>query len=319
MSSAKTGENISVDTIELGDVHITRVVEWHAPIAPVMAVFPGSTEQMWRSNQDWLAPHFWDPETTFFKAYTQTWVLRSGGRTILVDTGLGNDKERPYMRVWSHLDTDFLSRLAAAGVEPEDVDVVVNTHVHADHVGWNTRLVDREWVPTFPNAQYLIARADFEFWNPVNGHPKRGSLGGISGALGNQNMFEDSVLPVYEHGKTVLWEDSYRIDDNLVLEPAPGHTPGSAVLLLESRGDRAMFIGDLMHTPLQFVEPECEACLSEDEPAAARQRRRFLERAADTNALVLPAHLPGPGGALVRREGSAFAIERWAPFSPFGL
>ncbi|MEV6325359.1 MBL fold metallo-hydrolase [Nocardia sp. NPDC051787] len=256
MSTANTGENIVVDTIELGDVRITRVVEWHSPIAPAAVVFPSSTEQMWRSNQDWLAPHFWDPETTFFKAYTQTWVLRSGGRTILVDTGVGNDKERPYMRVWSHLDTDFLSRLAAAGVEPEDVDIVVNTHVHADHVGWNTRLVDREWVPTFPSAKYLIARADFEFWNPVNGYPKRGSLGGISGALGNQNMF------------------------------------------------------------LQFMEPECEACLSEDEPAAARQRRRFLERAADTNALVLPAHLPGPGGALVRREGSAFAIEHWAPFSP---
>lgn len=311
-----TDHRSTVNTIELGDVRITRVVEWHSPIAPAEAVFPSTTPEMWQANQDWLAPHFWDPETRFFKAYMQTWVLRSEGRVILVDTGVGNDKYRPHMGPWSYLKTDFLDRLAAAGVAPEDVDVVVNTHVHADHVGWNTRLVDGEWVPTFPNADYLITRADYEYWNPVNGHPKRGSLGGTSATLGNQNMFEDSVRPVHEHGKAVLWENSYRVDRNLTLEPAPGHTPGSAVLSLDSRGDRALFIGDLVHTPLQFVEPDCEACLSEDEPAAARQRRRFLERAADTNALVLPAHLPGPGAAEVRRDGGTFAIKDWAPFSP---
>ncbi len=309
-------DKTTVDTIELGDVQVTRVVEWHSPIAPAEAVFPATTPRMWQDNQDWLVPHFWDPETTFFKAYMQTWVLRSEGRVILVDTGVGNDKYRPYMGPWSYLKTDFLDRLTAAGVTAEDVDVVINTHVHADHVGWNTRLVDGEWVPTFPNADYLITRADYEYWNPVNGHPKRGSLGGMSATLGNQNMFEDSVLPVHEHGKAVLWENSYRVDRNLTLEPAPGHTPGSAVLSLDSRGDHALFIGDLMHTPLQFVEPDCEACLSEDEPAAARQRRRFLERAADTNALVLPAHLPGPGAAEVRRDGSTFAIKNWAPFNP---
>jgi glyoxylase-like metal-dependent hydrolase (beta-lactamase superfamily II) len=311
-----TDQQTCVDTIELGDVEITRVVEWHSPIAPAEAVFPSTGPESWRRNQDWLAPHFWDPETTFFKAYVQTWVLRSAGRTILVDTGVGDDKYRPYMPPWSYLRTGFLDRLAAAGVTSGDVDVVVNTHVHADHVGWNTRLAGGEWVPTFPNADYLIAKADFEYWNPANGHAKRGSLGGISAELGNQNMFEDSVLPVAQHGKAVLWEDSYVLDRDLRLEPAPGHTPGSAVLALDSRGDRALFVGDLMHTPLQFVDPACEACLSEDEPAAVRQRRRYLERAADTNALVLPAHLPGPGAATVRRDGGTFAIKHWAPFSP---
>lgn len=316
MSIETSDHMATVGTIQLGNVPVTRVVEWHSTIAPGEAVFSGTTAELWRSHQDWLAPHFWDPETGCFTANMQTWVLHSEGRTILVDTGVGNDKERPYMRPWSHLNTDFLGRLKAVGVEPEDVDVVVNTHVHADHVGWNTRLVDGMWVPTFPNAEFLIARADFEYWNPLNGYPKHGSLGGINGVLGNQNVFEDSVLPVHEHGKAVLWEDSYRIDKNLVLEPAPGHTPGSAVLVLQSQDDRALFIGDLMHTPLQFVEPDCEACLSEDQEAAARQRRRFLERAADTNALVLPAHLPGPDAAEVRRDGSSFAIKHWAPFTP---
>lgn len=305
-----------IDTIELGDVQISRVVEWQAPIAPAAVVFPEAPEHVWRQNQDWLAPHFWDPESTFFKAYMQTWILRSQGRVILVDTGLGNDKERPYMRPWSHLNTGFLDSLKAAGVRPEDVDVVVNTHVHADHVGWNTRLVDGGWVPTFPNAQYLIPKADYEFWNPLNGHLKNGSLGGIGASLGNQNMFEDSVLPVHDHGQAVLWEDTYRIDSTLVLESFPGHTPGTSVLSLESGGDRALFVGDLLHTPLQVVEPDAEACLSEDVPAAVRQRRRMLERAADNRSLVLPAHLPGPGAAEVRREGSAFAITQWAPFTP---
>ena len=194
--------------------------------------------------------------------------------------------------------------------------MVINTHVHADHVGWNTQLIDRAWIPTFPNAQYLIAAADFEFWDSRNGHPKDGYLGDIGAALANQNVFEDSVLPVHEHGQAVLWESEYRIDANLTLEAAPGHTPGSAVLVSESSGQRALFVGDLVHSPLQFPQPGCEPCLSEDVPAATRQRRRFLERAADTNALVLPAHLPGPGAVEVQRDGSAFAIKHWAPFSP---
>lgn len=306
----------AVDTIELGDVQVTRVVEWHAPMAPAAAVFPTVRGTTWESHREWLAPHFWDPSTTFFTSYMQTWVIRSEGRTILVDTGLGNHKERPYIQQWSRLDSDFLDRLRSVGVTRENVDIVVNTHVHADHVGWNTILQGREWVPTFPNAQYLIPRADFDFWNPRNGHRKRGSLAGINAALGNQNMFEDSVLPVHDHGQAMLWEESHRLDANLALEPAPGHTPGSSVLTLESRRDRAFFIGDLMHSPLQFVEPDCEVCLSEDEAAAVRQRRRFLERAAETNALVIPAHLPGAGAAEVRRAGSAFAISRWAPFTP---
>jgi glyoxylase-like metal-dependent hydrolase (beta-lactamase superfamily II) len=306
----------TLDTIAIGDVQITRVVEWRGPIAPGPEVFPDAPEPVWQRHADWLVPDFWDPRTTFFKANMQTWVLRSEGQVILVDTGLGDDKERPYAAPWAHLRTGFLERLAAAGVQPEDVDIVVNTHVHADHVGWNTQLVDGHWVPTFPRARYLIPEADFTFWNPLNGHSKRGSLGGINAALGNQNMFEDSVWPVHEHGQADLWEESHRIDGNLELEAMPGHTPGTSMLSLRSGSERALFVGDLLHSPLQFVEPHAEVCLSEDAPAAVRQRNRMLERAAETRALVLPAHLPGPGAAEVRREGATFAISHWAPFSP---
>ncbi|MGW1075121.1 MBL fold metallo-hydrolase [Streptomyces sp. NPDC002537] len=307
-----------MQTITLGGVEITRVVEWHGLFSPATAMFPSSTPEMWQENESWLAPDFWNPRLDELYVNVQTWVLRSGGRTVLVDTGLGNDKDRPHMPGWSHLRTGFLDRLAAAGVRPEDVDVVVNTHLHSDHVGWNTRLVEGEWVPTFPRATYLIARTDFDYWNPANGHVQKGMLGDTTVAEVGGDMFEDSVAPVHRAGRALLWEDRYRIDENLSLEPAPGHTPGSAVLRLESGTDRALFIGDLVHSPLQFARPGCDTCLSEDQAQATRSRQRILEQAAETRALVFPGHLPGHGAAEVRREGGGFAVGRWAAFGSSG-
>jgi glyoxylase-like metal-dependent hydrolase (beta-lactamase superfamily II) len=295
--------------ITLGAVTLSRVTEYVGPVGMSPATFfPDSSEEAWREHERWLSPDFYDAEADVCVSAVQTWLLRSEGRTILIDTGVGNHKERPYSPVWSRLDTDFLGALARAGVEPEDVDVVVNTHLHVDHVGWNTRLDGREWVPTFPNAVYLMPKADFEFWNPLNGRTPR--LG-----RGNQNVFEDSVAPVHAAGLTVLWEDSHRIDANLSLELVPGHTPGSSVVALASGTDRALFVGDLMHTALQIVEPDVNSCFCEDQAEARAARRRLLERAAETNALVFPAHFGGHGGAEVAREGERFAVKSWAPFA----
>jgi glyoxylase-like metal-dependent hydrolase (beta-lactamase superfamily II) len=295
--------------IVLGDVTVTRVMEYFGSVEMSPdTFFPESPEGSWRTNELWLTPDFLDVDANVCVAAIQTWLLRSEGKTILVDTGVGNHKERPYSPVWSHLNTDFLGNLARAGVRPRDVDLVINTHLHVDHVGWNTYLDDRSWVPTFPNATYLMPRPDFEFWNPANGHEP--NLG-----RGNQNVFEDSVAPVHEAGRTLLWEGSHRIDGNLTLELAPGHTPGSSVLTLESGTDRALFVGDLLHTALQFVEPDTNSCFCEDPVRARATRRQLLGRAADTNALVLPAHLGGHGGAEVVRAGDRFAIKQWAPFA----
>ncbi|MFI1825107.1 MBL fold metallo-hydrolase [Streptomyces sp. NPDC020412] len=294
--------------IVLGDVSITRIVEFHGPvgIAPA-AFFPEAPEQAWREHSHWLEPDFVDLAADVCVNAVQTWLLRSEGATILVDTGIGDDKERPYAPIWSRRRTGFLDELAKAGVQPADVDLVVNTHLHIDHVGWNTRLEDRAWVPTFPNATYLLPRRDFDFWNPANGHAAR--LG-----RGNQNVFEDSVAPVYEAGQALLWDDAHTIDRNLRLELAAGHTPGSSVLALESGTDRALFVGDLLHTPLQIVFPDTNTCFCEDEAEARATRRRLLGRASDTNALVVPAHFGGSGAAEVVRDGDAFAIAAWAPF-----
>ncbi|MEU5742195.1 MBL fold metallo-hydrolase, partial [Streptomyces tendae] len=200
--------------------------------------------------------------------------------------------------------------LARAGVRPEDVDIVINTHLHIDHVGWNTYLDGRTWVPTFPNATYLMAKADFDYWNPAN------EIKTLLGR-GNQNVFEDSVAPVHQAGLAQLWEDSHQIDANLRLDLAPGHTPGSSVLRLESGSDRALFVGDLMHSPIQIHEPDANSCFCEDPAEARATRHKLLGAAVDSNALVFPAHLGGHGAAEVVRAGSKFAIKGWAPFARY--
>ncbi|MGE2730116.1 MBL fold metallo-hydrolase [Mycolicibacterium vaccae] len=295
-----------MNEIVLGDVSITRVLEYYGSVElSPKTFFPESLESSWDANEAWLAPDFYDPATDMCISAIQTWVLHSEGKTILVDTGVGNHKDRPGS-VWHRLETGFLDNLAAAGIEPADVDIVINTHLHNDHVGWNTTLRDEVWEPTFPNATYLMPRADFDFWNPANGHTSDRSAAGL--------VFEDSVAPVYEAGLVQLWDDQLLIDANLRLDLAPGHTPGSSIVTLESGTDRALFVGDLLHTALQMVEPDVNSCFCEDEAGARATRRRLLGRAADTNTLVFPAHLGGHGGAEVVRNGDTFAIKQWAPF-----
>ncbi|OAN41864.1 MBL fold metallo-hydrolase [Mycolicibacterium iranicum] len=298
-----------MDQIELGDVTVIRVKEYYGSVDMSPAeFFPDSSAPEWDAHRDWLVPDFWEPGPNTCMSAIQTWVLRSEGRIILVDTGVGNHKERPYAPVWSRLDTTFLHNLARAGVQPDDVDLVINTHLHIDHVGWNTRLDGRTWVPTFPKATYLMPQRDFDFWNPANNH--KPALG-----RGNQNVFEDSVAPVHQAGLTQLWDTTYQIDANLRLDLAPGHTPGSSALTLESGSDRAVFVGDLIHSPLQIMAPQTNSCFCEDPEQSRTTRHALLGRASDDNALLFPAHLGGHGAVEVIRDGPRFAIKGWAPFS----
>ncbi|MFG2694775.1 MBL fold metallo-hydrolase [Kitasatospora sp. NPDC048407] len=293
-----------VRSITLGSVEVLRVIEWQGPFLPAHQLVPGFGAERWEENAGWLAPQHWVPESGLAAAALQTWVLRSGGRTVLVDTSVGNGRERPETPAFHQWQGDFLGRLAAAGVRPEDVDVVVNTHLHADHVGWNTTESDGEWVPTFPNAQYLLHAADDFHLGPGNSYG-----GGREAEL----IYQDSIEPVDRSGQLARWEGEHRIDENLVLESAPGHTPGSSVLRLESGGERAVFVGDLMHSPAQIIAPSCNSCWCVDPAQAAASRHRILERAAARRELVVPAHFGGAGALEVRRApGGGFAIERWA-------
>jgi glyoxylase-like metal-dependent hydrolase (beta-lactamase superfamily II) len=294
----------SSQSLVLGEVEIFRVVEVHGPLMPGTELLPDTTDEVWTANADWLAPQHWDPAAGLAVAAIQSWVLRSAGRTIVVDTGVGNGRERPSRALFHHRHSDFLDRLARAGVDPREVDVVVNTHVHGDHVGWNTRDVDGQWVPTFPNAQYLIPAADDYYFGPEGGY-----AGGRR--PDDRLLYQDSIAPIHRAGQAVVWDQTYRIDDNLTLETAPGHTPGSAVLHLNSGADRAVFVGDLVHTPLQLLHPAHSSCLCLDPQRAAASRRRILERAADERELVIPAHFGGAGAVQVRRDGTRLALGQW--------
>ncbi|TVL91052.1 MBL fold metallo-hydrolase [Streptomyces sp. SAJ15] len=300
--------NEGVQSIVLGDVEITRVVEWGGPFVPALDIVPEAGAEVWRDNRDWLAPEHWDPDSDAAVVALQTWVLRSGGRTVLVDTGVGNGRERPGSPHFHHRRDDFLGRLARAGVRPEDVDVVVNTHLHGDHVGWNTVDAEGEWVPTFPNAQYLIPAADDFHFGPDNAY-------GDGLREDDRLIYEDSVAPVHRSGQAVLWDGAHRVDENLVLESAPGHTPGSGVLRLESGADRAVFVGDLLHSPVQILRPSCNSCFCLDARQAVASRRRILERAAVERELVVPAHFGGAGALEVRKDGDGFALGPWAAYT----
>ncbi|MDA4888375.1 MBL fold metallo-hydrolase [Streptomyces sp. MS2A] len=302
------------DTMTLGDVSITRVVEWSGPVRTARFIIPDSDEDTWRRNREWLEPDFWTPDDDAYRCHVQTWVLRSEGRTILVDTGIGNDRERPQVPQFAGLKTDFLQRLRQAGIAPEEVDVVVNTHVHYDHVGWNTELRDGAWVPTFPNATYLIPRADNLYFDPEGPGRSRAPRDEHERVRweGSKLVFNDSIAPIHQAGQAVLWEGTHRIDGNLLLEAAPGHTPGSSVLTLRSGTDRATFVGDMLHSPVQVLEPSWNSCFCDDPILAARTRSTYLSRAAEMRELVIPAHWPGHGAAEVRRDGGGFALTAWA-------
>ncbi|AGL16235.1 MBL fold metallo-hydrolase [Actinoplanes sp. N902-109] len=304
-------------TITLGEVEVTRVVEWSGPVRTARFIIPASDPETWHRNENWLAPDFWTPADDAYRCHVQTWVLRSEGRTILVDTGVGNDRQRPQIPQFAGLRTDYLARLRAAGVAPEDVDVVVNTHIHYDHVGWNTELRDGRWVPTFPNASYLIPRTDNQYFDPANPSRSREPRDEHERVrwAGSKLVFNDSIAPVHEAGQAVLWEDTHRIDGNLLLEAAPGHTPGSSVLSLHSGTDRAVFVGDMVHSPVQVLGPDWNSCFCDDPALAAKTRRTYLARAAEHHELVIPAHWPGHGAAQVRQDGDGFAITAWAGFA----
>ncbi len=300
-----TNEYESVRSMVLGDVEVIRVVEWHEPFLPASGMFSGAAAEVWKANEGWLAPDHWEPDSGLVVLALQSWVLRSAGRTVLVDTGAGNLRERPGMGPFHHARSDFLGLLARAGVRPQDVDVVVNTHLHVDHVGWNTVGADGQWVPAFPNAQYLIPAADDFHYGPDNGY-------GNGAQEVDRLIYEDSVAPVHRAGQSLLWDGFHRIDERLTLESAPGHTPGSSVLRLASGSDRAVFVGDLLHSPVQILHPCCNssACLAPEQAVASR--RRILGRAADERELVVPAHFGGAGALEVRRDGDRFALGPWA-------
>jgi len=300
-------------SIRIGSVDVDRVLEWVGPIKTVDEMFPETPAEQWTDD---LAPHHWVPSTRAYRAAIQTWVLRTAGRTILIDTGVGNDRDRPQAPALDHLHTDFLQSLAGIGVQPADVDIVINTHIHYDHVGWNTTLDGETWVPTFPNATYLVPEADYHYFRPENAEKMRPPRTDDEKARfeGIRLVFDDSIAPIADAGQLQTWRGDHTVDDILRLAPAPGHTPGSSVACLEN-GSGAVFVGDLVHTPLQISRPD-DCCAFDLDAAQARASRgAVLARAARVGATVFPAHFAGHGATIIAPRGGDYAITRWEGFA----
>lgn len=281
---------------EVGALTVDRVVESQFPVLEPAELYPDATPQVIADNLAWLAPRFHDPQAGRLILAFQGFVIRGRGRTIVVDTCVGDCKHR--RRPDFHLQSwGWLERLRSAGVAPEAVDCVVCTHFHVDHVGWNTRLVDGRWVPTFPNARYLIAKPEWDYWTGP----------GAQAALARTGDYlADSVLPVVQAGLADFVATNHRIDEHVHLIPAPGHTPGMVLVGLESRGRRAVITGDLLHTVLQLAFPDWSTRFCADPALSRTTRHAFLESVADTDTLVVPAHFPAPTAGWVRRSGAAY-------------
>jgi glyoxylase-like metal-dependent hydrolase (beta-lactamase superfamily II) len=284
--------------IRVGDVEIRRVEE-------ILLREPSSIYAEWHRDapaefRAWTGPNNYDAAADAFIVSIHSWLVRVNGQVILIDTCGGNCKERPNSPRFHHLDIPFLARLKAVGVAPEDVDLVICTHLHVDHVGWNTQLVDGSWVPTFPNATYILSRVECGARDPKQGDPKT--------PPGLVQPYLDSVVPVIEAGQVRLVDGTETLLDGVDLIPTPGHSPGQMAVRVRSKGEEALFIGDVTHQPIQVTNPGWNSKYCEDKAKSKDTRFGILEHCAETRCLMLPAHYAAPHYGRVTRKGDRFTF-----------
>ena len=273
-----------MSALRVGDARIDSVLETEVPYRFPAEMFPGADDTLVDAHRAWMEPRYLDPDSGKMVFAFRSFVVRIKGLTILVDTCVGNEKNRPHRANWHKQNWPWLTNLRACGVTPEEIDLVMCTHLHVDHIGWNTKLRDGRWVPTFPNAKYLFHKTEYAFWEKE--YPKQAWI---------EDAFVDSVLPVVDAGQAVMVDSGHEIADGIWIEPSPGHTPGHSSLCLERAGGSAVFCGDMMHHPLQIPEPQLASIFCTDAAQSTATRRDFIDRHCDTDTVVLPAHFPGAG------------------------
>ena len=277
----------------IGEVTVTRIVELELT-GGTRFILPQAAPETVRPI-DWLYPHFVD-ENGKLRMSVHALVVETPARRIVVDTCIGNDKENRGIPRWNKLQTSFLADLAAAGYPRESIDTVLCTHLHVDHVGWNTMLVDGSWVPTFPKARYLMGRVEFEYWRDQRDHEH------------HKPIFADSVAPVFDAGLVDLVETDHRVCDEVSLMPTLGHTPGHVSVRIASRGKEALITGDFIHHPCQMAHPEWSSAVDDDPRRAERTRREIFASLAGTPTLVIGTHFAGPTAGRLVRDGDAFRL-----------
>ena len=279
---------------QIGDVTVTKIVELETT-GGSRFILPQATPEVIRPIS-WLIPHFAD-ENGRLKMSIHALLLEASGRRIIVDTCLGNDKKDRRIPTWNERQGRFLEDLAEAGFARETIDTVLCTHLHVDHVGWNTRLVQGRWEPTFPNARYLFGLVEYEHWRTQTER------------VDMLSVFADSIQPIFARGLGDLVEWDHRICPEIELVPSTGHTPGHASVMINSKGARAMITGDFAHHPCQLAHPEWSSTADYDPVTAEATRRRILSALAGEPVLVIGTHFAGPTAGHVLRDGQTYKLQ----------
>ena len=283
-----------IEPIRVGDVTIHRVVEQEAPMFGAYDFFPTLTKEMLDANRSWLEPKYIVGSKLVL--CIQSYILRTPHRTIMIDACVGNDKARPAQPFWHMLKSDrYKENLATAGFTVADIDYVMCTHLHIDHVGWNTRLDNGRWVPTFPNAKYLFADRELAFWTQTEKENPR-----------KVPWVTDSVLPIVAAGRHEIVTSDHVLNDQVRLIPTPGHTVDHFSVHVGIPGQDAVITGDVVHSPIQARYPELVHFVDYDGKQGVQSRRNLFERFADTPTLLCTAHFPSPSIGRMTRWGAGF-------------
>ncbi len=286
--------------LKLGDIDISIVTEYVTVFEKLEKFLPDLKPEMLQQQRHWLEPRFLDPATGRSIFSFHLYVLRTAHHTVLIDTCVGNHKPRKSFDHWHMRNTPVLDYLATVGVRPEDVDYVMCTHLHADHVGWNTVWTGTQWEPTFPRAKYVFAKKE---WEALQTRIQAGKK------LYDDGCYEDSILPIVEAGQALLVDDDFNLDDNIWIEPSPGHSPGHVCFHVESRQASGLLTGDMIHHPIQVTYPDLATAFCQDKKLSTHTRRRFIEQYADTGTLILPAHFPDPTVGYLRAGPANFLFD----------
>ncbi len=283
--------------IDLGDITIHRIIEQEGPFFDALTFFPALSKEMLAENRSWLAPRFLDPSDKIMLCI-QSYIIRTRHHTILIDTCVGNHKSRPTRPFWNMMNSDrYETSLAATGLTVNDIDFVMCTHLHTDHVGWNTRLENGRWVPTFPKAKYVFADRELAHWTRRQKEDPASCP-----------WVTDSVLPIVEAKREVVVKSDHTLNDLVQLIPTPGHTIDHYSVHVGKAGRDAVITGDMIHSPIQARYPDLGMLSDYDSKLAGESRRRLFGRFCDTSTLMCTAHFPSPSTGRVKRWRDTFDI-----------
>jgi len=274
----------------IGKVRITKIVELET-VGSTRFILPLASNEEIR-KLPWLIPHFATEEGRL-KMSIHSLIVETPSQRIVVDTGLGNDKQGRNVPTWNNRNGPFLETMTGAGFPPDSIDTVLCTHLHVDHVGWNTRLVGGNWVPTFSNARYLFGRTEYEHWRDHSDTPDRAAV------------FNDSVKPIVDAGKAEFVASDAHLSDEIMLISTPGHSPGHISILINSNGEQGLLTGDVAHHPCQMAHLDWSSTVDSDAAQSAATRRQLFSRFADTPTLVIGGHF---SAGHIRRDGDAFSF-----------